>query len=205
MPFPDIGDTPLGLYPIVERAAWLEQLLPLGVSTIQLRVKDLIGQALEDEICLAIAIATRYQCRLFINDYWQLAIQHGAYGVHLGQEDLAEAQIQQIRRAGLRLGISTHCHFEVAKAHAYRPSYIAYGPVFPTKSKDMPWVPQGVKGLAYWQKLLDYPLVAIGGIDLESAKDIHALGVSGIGMISQITQAQDPIAVTNALLAITRS
>ncbi|WP_166423776.1 thiamine phosphate synthase [Paraglaciecola sp. 20A4] len=209
-PFPDIGDTPLGLYPIVDRAAWLETLLPLGVSTIQLRIKDLTGQALEDEISLAVCIAKRFQCRLFINDYWQLAIKHGAYGVHLGQEDLIRAksdrvkQITQIYAAGLRLGISTHCHFEVATAHGFRPSYIAYGPVFATNSKDMPWVPQGLKGLEYWQKLLDYPLVAIGGIDQLRAQKIHALGVSGIAMISQITHAEDPIAATKALLAITQ-
>ena len=207
-PFPNIGDTPLGLYPIVDRAAWLEALLPLGVSTIQLRIKDLTGQALEDEISLAVCIAKRFQCRLFINDYWQLAIKHGAYGVHLGQEDLALAttnnvnQIEQIHRAGLRLGISTHCHFEVATAVGFRPSYIAYGPVFATTSKDMPWVPQGLNGLEYWQNLLDYPLVAIGGIDHQSAALIHALGVSGIAMISHITQAKDPISATQKLLSI---
>lgn len=204
--FPSIGDEPLGLYPVVDRALWLETLLPLGVSTIQLRVKDLTGQPLEEEIKRAVEIAKHFQCRLFINDYWQLAIEHGAYGVHLGQEDLlAAAQVEsnpikQLLEAGLRLGISTHCHYEVARAHALKPSYIAYGPVFATQSKDMPWIPQGLTELAYWQKLLDYPVVAIGGIDLERAKAIHALGVSGIAMISYITQAANPIKVTQSLL-----
>ena len=204
--FPSIGDEPLGLYPVVDRALWLETLLPLGVSTIQLRVKDLTGQPLEEEIKRAVEIAKHFQCRLFINDYWQLAIKHGAYGVHLGQEDLlAAAQdesnpIKQLLEAGLRLGISTHCHYEVARAHALKPSYIAYGPVFATQSKDMPWIPQGLTELAYWQQLLDYPVVAIGGIDLERAKAIHALGVSGIAMISYITQAANPIKVTQSLL-----
>lgn len=204
--FPSIGDKSLGLYPVVDRALWLESLLPLGVSTIQLRVKDLTGQPLEEEIKRAVEIAKHFQCRLFINDYWQLAIKHGAYGVHLGQEDLVAAAqdesnpIEQLLEAGLRLGISTHCHYEVARAHALTPSYIAYGPVFATQSKDMPWIPQGLAGLAYWQKLLDYPVVAIGGIDLKRAKDIHALGVSGIAMISYITQAANPIKVTQSLL-----
>ncbi|MAD16766.1 MAG: thiamine phosphate synthase [Alteromonadaceae bacterium] len=204
--FPSIGDEPLGLYPVVDRALWLETLLPLGVSTIQLRVKDLTGQPLEEEIKRAVEIAKHFKCRLFINDYWQLAIKHGAYGVHLGQEDLVAAAqdesnpIKQLLEAGLRLGISTHCHYEVARAHALKPSYIAYGPVFATQSKDMPWIPQGLTELAYWQQLLDYPVVAIGGIDLERAKVIHALGVSGIAMISYITQAANPIKVTQSLL-----
>ena len=209
-PFPDIGDSPLGLYPIVDRADWLEMLLPLGVTTIQLRIKDLLDRRLEDEISRAVQIARRYSCRLFINDHWQLAIKHRAYGVHLGQEDLIATQsdasnpIQQLRSAGLRLGISTHCHFEVARAHSFKPSYIAYGPVFATSSKDMPWVPQGLTGLDYWQNLLAYPLVAIGGINLERAQAIHALGVSGIAMISEITQADSPLEKTRALLAALR-
>ena len=204
--FPSIGDEPLGLYPVVDRALWLETLLPLGVSTIQLRVKDLTGQPLEEEIKRAVEIAKHFKCRLFINDYWQLAIKHGAYGVHLGQEDLVAAAqdesnpINQLLEAGLRLGISTHCHYEVARAHALKPSYIAYGPVFATQSKDMPWIPQGLTELAYWQQLLDYPVVAIGGIDLDRAKSIHVLGVSGIAMISYITQAANPIKVTQSLL-----
>ncbi|MDO6557771.1 thiamine phosphate synthase [Paraglaciecola chathamensis] len=210
-PFPDIGDSPLGLYPIVDRADWLETLLPLGVTTIQLRIKDLLDRRLEDEISRAVQIARRYSCRLFINDHWQLAIKHRAYGVHLGQEDLIATQsdasnpIQQLRSAGLRLGISTHCHYEVARAHSFKPSYIAYGPVFATSSKDMPWVPQGLTGLDYWQNLLAYPLVAIGGINLERAQAIHALGVSGIAMISEITQADSPLEKTRALLAALRT
>lgn len=210
-PFPDIGDSPLGLYPIVDRADWLEMLLPLGVTTIQLRIKDLSDRRLEDEISRAVQIARRYSCRLFINDHWQLAIKHRAYGVHLGQEDLIATQsdasnpIQQLRSAGLRLGISTHCHYEVARAHSFKPSYIAYGPVFATSSKDMPWVPQGLTGLDYWQNLLAYPLVAIGGINLERAQAIHALGVSGIAMISEITQADSPLEKTRALLAALRT
>lgn len=210
-PFPDIGDSPLGLYPIVDRADWLEMLLPLGVTTIQLRIKDLSDRRLEDEISRAVQIARRYSCRLFINDHWQLAIKHRAYGVHLGQEDLIATQsdasnpIQQLRSAGLRLGISTHCHYEVARAHSFKPSYIAYGPVFATSSKDMPWVPQGLTGLDYWQNLLAYPLVAIGGINLERAHAIHALGVSGIAMISEITQADSPLEKTSALLAALRT
>lgn len=190
--FPPCADTPLGLYPIVERAAWLERLLPTGISTAQLRVKDLEGEVLKREIATAIELGRRYNCRLFINDYWQLAIELGAYGVHLGQEDLDDADIEAIRRAGLRLGISSHCHYEVARAHSFNPSYIACGPIYHTTTKDMPWTPQGPAGLSYWQNMLDYPLVAIGGINRERLPAIAATGVSGVAMITAITRADDP-------------
>jgi hydroxymethylpyrimidine kinase/phosphomethylpyrimidine kinase/thiamine-phosphate diphosphorylase len=190
--FPPCADTPLGLYPIVDRAAWLARLLPTGISTAQLRVKDLEGKALREEIAEAIEIGRRYNCRLFINDHWQLAEELGAYGVHLGQEDLDDADIEAIHRAGLRLGISSHCHYEVARAHSFNPSYIACGPIYHTTTKDMPWTPQGPAGLSYWQNMLDYPLVAIGGINQERMPSVAATGVSGVAMITAITQADDP-------------
>ena len=191
--FAACAQTPLGLYPIVDRASWLARLLPLGVSTVQLRIKDLQGAALEQEIKAAITLAEQYQCRLFINDYWQLAIEFGAYGVHLGQEDLLDANVDAIARAGLRLGVSTHCHREVARALALQPSYIACGPVYPTTTKIMPWQPQGLAGLRYWLRLLsDYPLVAIGGINAQRINGVAATGVSGIALITAITQAVDP-------------
>lgn len=182
----------LGLYPVVDSTEWLESLLPLGISTIQLRVKDLKGEALEKEISKAIEIAKKHDARLFINDYWELAIKHGAYGVHLGQEDLDTADIDAIHEAGLRLGTSTHCHYEVARAIQYKPSYIACGPVYHTNTKQMPWIPHGIEGLSYWNKVLDYPLVAIGGINDERIKAVIATGVDSVAMITAITEADEP-------------
>lgn len=199
----DIFSPPLGIYPVVDSADWIERLLTLGVSTIQLRAKHLDGDALEAEIELAIKIARRYQARLFINDHWQLAIKHGAYGVHLGQEDLDGADINAIHDAGLRLGVSTHSFYETARAHALKPSYIAIGPVFATTSKHMPWIPRGLEGLSYWQHVLtNYPIVAIGGINYSRAQAINHLGINGIAMISAITEAEDPDEVTKKLLAL---
>jgi hydroxymethylpyrimidine kinase/phosphomethylpyrimidine kinase/thiamine-phosphate diphosphorylase len=196
-------DKPLGLYPVVDRAEWLERLLPLGVTTIQLRVKDLEGEALEEEIRKAVAIAEAHKGRLFINDYWQLAIKYNAYGVHLGQEDLESTDVSAIANAGLRLGLSTHCYYEVARAHAIKPSYLACGPVYHTESKDMPWIPHGIDNLMKWQALLpDYPWVAIGGINLERFPRVVKTGVSGIAMISAITQACDPEAITKTMLEL---
>lgn len=195
--FASCGKEPLGLYPVVDRALWLERLLPQGITTIQLRVKDLSGESLEQEIIAAIKIAEKYKARLFINDYWQLAIKHQAYGVHLGQEDLDSADLGAIAKAGLCLGLSTHCYYEVARAHAIQPSYLACGPVYHTESKQMPWIPHGIPNLSYWLETMDnYPWVAIGGINLERLEAVAQTGVSGIAMISAITQSENPEQVT---------
>lgn len=190
----------LGLYPVVDSAEWLARLIPQGIKICQLRVKSLVGETLEKEIISAINIARKYNCRLFINDYWQLAIKHGAYGVHLGQEDLDTADINAIKAAGLHLGLSTHCHYEVARAHRYRPSYIACGPIYHTKIKQMPWIPQGLEGLNYWQNCLDYPLVAIGGINDERLSEVAATDVESIALITAITLADGPEKKTQELI-----
>lgn len=200
--FPDCGSTPLGLYPIVDTTVWLEKLLPLGVTTIQLRIKNKTGSELENEIQSAVALAKQYGVRLFINDYWELAIKHGAYGVHLGQEDLLTADIKAIRSAGLRLGISAHSYYELARAHAFKPSYLGFGPIYPTLSKEMSYTPQGISKLKQWRAILNYPLVAIGGITIERLPDVLAARVDGIAMISAITYAKDPLEKTRKVLQI---
>ncbi len=200
--FPDCNTPTLGLYPIVDTAVWVEKLLKLGVNTIQLRNKTKTGAALEVEISQAIALGRHYQARVFINDYWQLAIKHDAYGVHLGQEDLDTADVQAIANAGLRLGISTHCYYEVARAYALRPSYIACGPIYETKIKQMAFAPQGLDTLRRWRRTLHYPLVAIGGIDIPRAKAVQATGVDAVSLIRAITQADDYQAITKQLLSI---
>jgi hydroxymethylpyrimidine kinase/phosphomethylpyrimidine kinase/thiamine-phosphate diphosphorylase len=202
--FPDCGPQPLGLYPIVDRAAWLEKLLPLGVTTLLLRAKDLTGAALETEIRLAIEIARRYGARLFINDAWALALQHGAYGVHLGQADLEGADLPALARAGLRLGISTHNYFELAVAAAHRPSYIAIGPVFATASKTLAHPPLGVAGFRRLARLAPAPVVAIGGLTPERGADLRAAGASGYAVIGDVVNAPDPIARVRAWQQVCR-
>jgi len=196
--FPSCGS--LGLYPVVDTIVWLQKLLPLGVKTIQLRIKNKEGPALEHEIQDSIHLAKHYGAKLFINDYWELAIRHNAYGIHLGQEDLNTTDVNIIRQAGLRLGVSTHCYYEVARAHALNPSYLACGPIFATTSKIMPFAPQGISQLKRWRRTLHYPLVAIGGIDMTTIQPVLAANVDGMAMISAITQAHDPIATTKTLL-----
>lgn len=202
-PFPGT-DGPLGLYPVVDSAAWIEKLLPLGVKTIQLRVKDKTGEALMAEIRRSVSVSREYGARLFINDYWEEAIAAGAYGVHLGQGDLDGADLHCIAEAGLRLGVSTHSYYEIARAHAVRPSYIALGPIYPTTSKDMPFLPQGVAQLRRWVELLSqqYRLTAIGGIDLQRAPEVLATGVDSCAMITAITRADDYRDTVRRLLAL---
>ncbi|MBZ0060661.1 MULTISPECIES: thiamine phosphate synthase [unclassified Leclercia] len=193
----------LGLYPVVDSVAWLERLLTAGVKTLQLRIKDKQDDEVEADIVAAIALGRRYDARLFINDYWRLAIKHQAYGVHLGQEDLETTDLAAIRTAGLRLGVSTHDDMEIDVALAARPSYIALGHVFPTRTKQMPSAPQGLEQLArHIERLGDYPTVAIGGISLERAPAVLATGVGSIAVVSAITQAGDWQAATAQLLQL---
>ena len=192
---PSFGPEPIGFYPIIDNLDYLEKLLVLGVKTIQLRIKNLDNSSnlLEEKIHKAIVLARHYtHTRLFINDHWQLAIKHGAYGIHLGQEDLDTADYNQIIQSGLRLGISTHSYEELARAHAWRPSYIAYGPIFTTDTKKILFNPQGLIELERVCKLMnDYPIVAIGGITYETLPAVTKAGVNGIAVISAITQAKD--------------
>lgn len=193
----------LGLYPVVDTPEWVERLLDTGVRTIQLRIKDKSEQDVEPQVTAAIALGKRYNARLFINDYWRLAIKHDAYGVHLGQEDLDVADLAAISAAGLRLGVSTHDNMEMDRALSVGPSYIALGHVFPTQTKQMPSSPQGLSTLAqHIQTLGDYPTVAIGGITLDRAPAVLATGVGGIAVVSAITQAPDWRLATQQLLKL---
>ncbi|MBI2786119.1 MAG: thiamine phosphate synthase [Legionella longbeachae] len=189
----------LGLYPIVDSPDWVEMLVKLGVKTIQLRIKEQTKN-LEEDIRRSIALAKKHQVLLFINDYWELALKLNAEAVHLGQTDLDAADIDLIRHQGLLLGVSTHCYYEVSRAHAICPSYIAIGPVYPTSSKKMPFVAQGIERLYRWQRTLNYPLVAIGGINFERMSAVLASGVQGVALISALTKAEDPQRVTKQLL-----
>ena len=192
----------LGLYPVVDSVAWLEKLLRWGVRTLQLRIKNPDQPDLEQQIAQAVALGRRYEARLFINDHWQAAIRHGAYGVHLGQEDLQSADLGAIQRAGLRLGLSTHGYHEIARALPLQPSYLALGHIFPTRTKQMPSAPQGVARLQDYVGLLAaYPTVAIGGIQGERVAQVLATGVGSVALVTAITEAADPHGVTLALLA----
>jgi len=190
----------IGLYPIVDSVAWLETLIAEGVTMMQLRVKDKSLNEIESMVQEAIVLAKKNRVQLFINDYWELAIRHQAYGVHLGQEDIEKADIAAILAAGLHLGVSTHSYAELAKAHAVQPSYIAFGPIFKTETKQLTTPAQGIARLTDYRRLLSYPLVAIGGINQTNFNEVLATKVDGVAFISVITKALDPVAVINNLL-----
>ena len=182
----------LGLYVIVDSYEWIERLIHAGVKTLQIRIKDRSPEQAEEEIARCIALAKQHQVRLFVDDFWQLAIKYQAYGVHLGQEDLRTADLNAIQQAGLRLGVSTHNREEIELVLPLRPSYIALGHIFPTQSKIMPSAPQGIANLAAQVKDLgNIPTVAIGGITASHFADVLATGVGSIAVISAVTQAED--------------
>ncbi|MGC8507680.1 MAG: bifunctional hydroxymethylpyrimidine kinase/phosphomethylpyrimidine kinase [Thiomonas sp.] len=193
----------LGFYPVVPDVDWVLRLLEWGVCTIQLRIKDVEGAALRMQIRTAVQAAREVPgTQLFINDHWREALDVGAYGVHLGQDDVHTADLPALNAAGLRLGLSTHTPAEVSRAHALRPSYIALGPVFPTTLKVMPYRPLGLERLTMWRQWLSprYPVVAIGGIALNQMPEVRATGVSGAAVVSAVTQAANPrLAVREAL------
>ncbi len=189
--FPRCDSLNLGLYPVVDSIEWLEKLLLLGVKTIQLRVKNKNVSELDALIERACILGRQHKARLFINDYWQLAIKHNAYGVHLGQEDVAEADLNALRRAGLHLGLSTHSEYEWARAATFKPSYLAIGAIYPTDTKEV--VVVGTDNLAYWASILrrDFPLVAIGGIKMHNIAPVLDSGVGSVAVVSAITTAHD--------------
>ncbi|WP_407156001.1 thiamine phosphate synthase [Bradyrhizobium sp. STM 3557] len=199
MPYPD------RFYPVIDSLAWLERLTKLGVGTVQLRAKNLNdGEALKI-VTDALAITQGTATKLIVNDYWRAAIVAGARHLHLGQEDLAEADLAAIREAKLTLGISTHDDAELEAALAARPDYIALGPIFPTTLKAMRFAPQGIPKITEWKKRIgDIPLVAIGGIKLEQAAEIFAAGADSIAVVSDVTQNPDPDARVRTWLDATK-
>jgi hydroxymethylpyrimidine kinase/phosphomethylpyrimidine kinase/thiamine-phosphate diphosphorylase len=181
----------LGLYPVVDSIDWLKRLLPLGLEIIQLRIKNKTEQVVEQLIIEAVALGKGSTTRIFINDYWQLAIKHNAYGVHIGQEDLINADLNMIQQAGLRLGISTHGCYEFLLAQQLQPSYLAVGAIFPTKTKNMTGQIQGVENLKQLMQLAhDIPVVAIGGINQQRAKKVWQTGVDSIAVVTAITESE---------------
>ncbi|MCS4309074.1 hydroxymethylpyrimidine kinase/phosphomethylpyrimidine kinase/thiamine-phosphate diphosphorylase [Rheinheimera pacifica] len=185
--------TPIGFYPVIDSLQWLKRLLPLEPDVIQLRIKQGSPDEIERQIAEAVLLSRDYKLRLFINDHWQLAIKYGAYGVHLGQEDLAQADLNAIAAAGLCLGISTHSYTELLRAHQLRPSYIALGHIFATQTKQMPSQPQGLTRLKHYAAFCDdIPTVAIGGINPQRLDAVLQCGVAGVAVVSAITAQTEP-------------
>lgn len=180
-------------YPIFDSVDWLERALPLGVKFVQLRIKQREPDALRLDIRFGLALARAHGAALVVNDHWRLAIEEGAEWLHLGQEDLDEADLPAIRRAGLKLGLSTHDHAELERALALAPDYVALGPVYPTILKQMKWHEQGLDRVREWKGLVgEIPLVAIGGMSVERAAGAFAAGADVVSVVTDITLNPDP-------------
>ena len=184
-------------YLIVDSAAWIERLVPLGVNLVQLRIKTLDEARLRAEIRKAKALCAQHHCQLIVNDHWRLAIEEGCDFVHLGHEDLQAADRSRIRVAGVRLGLSTHDHIELETAMAAGPDYIALGPIYPTILKKMKWAPQGVERINEWKRrVAPIPLVAIGGLNPDRLDGAFAAGADSAAVVTDITLNADPQART---------
>jgi thiamine-phosphate pyrophosphorylase len=194
--YPDRYAYPDRFYPVVDSVAWVARLALLGVGTIQLRAKDLNDSEALQLITDALEVIKGTPARLVVNDYWRAAIV-------AGQEDLASADVNAIREAGLTLGLSTHDDEELETALRAKPDYVALGPIFPTTLKSMRFAPQGIAKITEWKKRIGHiPLVAIGGIKLEQASEIFAAGADSIAVVSDVTQNADPDARVRAWLAL---
>ncbi len=180
-------------YPIVPDADWLARLVPLGVRTVQLRIKDVPRDEVARQITASLEVARAHGCQLIVNDYWREAIDAGADWVHLGQEDLAAADLAAIKAAGMRIGISTHSEAELEIALAAAPAYVAFGPVYETKLKAMKWAPQGLDRVRQWKaRIGDKPLIAIGGMTPQRAPAVLAAGALSVAVITDFMTAPDP-------------
>ena len=188
-------------YPVVDSVAWVKRLTALGVGTVQLRAKDLDHDEAVSMMREALAVTEGTGTQLVVNDYWEAAIDVGAKHVHLGQEDLVNADVKAIFRANITLGLSTHDEEELETALKHTPDYIALGPIFPTTLKAMRFAPQGIPRISEWKKKIgSIPLVAIGGIKFEQAREIFEAGADSIAVVSDVTQARDPDARVNQWL-----
>lgn len=178
-------------YPVMPDLEWIERIAPLGIEVVQLRLKDADQHEIHRQIKAALKVCARYNVQLIVNDYWEAALEHGASYIHLGQEDLALADLAAIKRGNLKLGISTHSREELAIALAADPDYVALGPVYETLLKKMKWQPQGLANVTRWRQQLSIPLIAIGGINLERAPGVIKAGACSVAVVTDIVVSDD--------------
>lgn len=192
-------------YLIVGDVAELARLVPLGVRLVQLRLKDQPQDELQRQIGLAREICATHGAQLVVNDHWRIALQLGCDFVHLGQEDMQTADLDALRRAGIRFGLSTHDHAELARALAEAPAYVALGPVYPTLLKKMPWGPQGLERVREWRGLAgQVPLVGIGGLTVDRLPGLFEAGADSAAVVTDIQAADDPVERCRDWLRATR-
>ncbi|WP_171212099.1 thiamine phosphate synthase [Ruegeria sp. HKCCA5426] len=192
-------------YPIFDHSDWLRRMLPLGVKLVQLRIKDQPDEVVWEQISASLDLCRAHGAVLVVNDYWQAAIDAGCDWIHLGQEDLDDADLKSIRKAGLKLGVSTHDDDELERVLAMDPDYVALGPVYPTILKKMKWEQQGLPRVIEWKaRVGDIPLVGIGGMSVERALGVLQAGADIVSVVTDITLNADPEARVRQWIEVTR-
>lgn len=180
-------------YPIFDDVSWLEKALPLGVKFTQLRLKNRSLETVTEQLRYGFNMCKEFGAELVVNDFWEVALNEKYDWIHLGQEDLADADMAAIRRSGLKIGISTHDEEELDRALSFSPDYVAFGPIYPTKLKEMQWDPQGLPKIARWKKYLgSTDLVAIGGLTLETGRSALKHGAQSVAVSTDISSHNDP-------------
>ena len=194
------------VYPIVDSSAWLRRLLPTGVRLIQLRIKEQVPDELRSEIAAAKGVCARAGAQLVVNDHWQLAMEEGCDFVHLGQGDLDTADVPALRRAGVRIGLSTHDDAELERALQLEPDYVALGPIYPTLLKSMTFAPQGLERIGQWKRRIgERALVAIGGLTLERLPGVLIAGADCAAVVTDIVRNPHPEARLAAWLVTAKA
>ena len=192
-------------YPIFDHADWVNRLVPLGIKLVQLRIKDANADEITRQVQHAQSVCAKHDCQLIVNDYWRLAIDNAWNYIHLGQEDLDSADVPAIKRAGIRIGISTHSEEELDRAMDNAPDYVALGPIYPTILKKMPWAPQGLDRIQQWKKVIgDLPLIGIGGLNPERGRQVLEAGADVVSVVTDITLNQNPEAQVKHWVNVTQ-
>ena len=179
-----------------------EALVTAGVELIQLRDKrSPAGVVFRNVKEMGIRFASS-RVRIIVNDRPDIAAIAGAGGVHVGQDDLPVEAARQICGDGLWVGVSTHNLTQLRDADRTSADYIAVGPIFPTATKDNPDPVVGVDLLRAARQLTRKPLVAIGGITVESAADVFRAGADCVAVIRDLLVARDPAQRAHEYLAV---
>jgi thiamine-phosphate pyrophosphorylase len=193
------------IIPADDLARWValaESLADSGCRLIQVRAKQADSRT-QLEIAMELVRAFTFaRTRLIVNDRADIALLAGAGGVHVGQQDLGVEAARAICPSPAWIGVSTHTLDQVRAADATSADYVAFGPIFPTTTKLKPDTLVGVEGLRAARALTRKPLVAIGGITLESARDIYRAGADSVAVASDLLRAKNPGTRAEEYLAI---
>jgi thiamine-phosphate pyrophosphorylase len=172
--------------------ALVERYLQGGGRFFQVRDTSLSDSALYLQLLTVRALCDSLEAQFLVNNRVDLALAVKANGVHLGQDDLSVAAARKLLGNEALIGLSTHTRDQFLKAQQEDIDYVALGPLFPTSTKPTQNPPLGVENFRDLVDQSRFPVVAIGGITLETAQDLWTAGAHSVAVISDITQSADP-------------